>query len=70
MSLEILQKIDSSTSFMYDVEQNTIKNQKNNAMWIFELEELCHCLNINNFAFNIDQSSNITDIRKTSWPKI
>lgn len=70
MSVEVIEKIDSSTSFIYDVEQNIIKNQKSNPLWIFELEELCHFLSLNSFAYNIDNSSNITDIRKRSWPKI
>jgi hypothetical protein len=70
MSSEVLDRINSSTSFMYDVDENIIKNQKNDAMWIFELEELCDFLSAKNFSYSIDYGLNITDIRKRTWPKI
>lgn len=64
MSTKILDKIDRSTSFIYDVEHNMIKNSKENAFWIYELEEICGVLSAYGYAYTIDYSSNITDIRR------
>jgi len=64
MSIEVLEKIDRSTSFIYDVEQQMIKNTKQNPFWIHELEELCYALSNMGFAYCVDYSSNITDIRR------